>query len=43
MSLFIAGLAFGGTALLPLAKTGILIASLLAGMIGFVLLRRQLA
>lgn len=43
MSLFIAGLAFGGIELLPLAKTGILIASLIAGMIGYVLLRRQLA
>ncbi|MCB9450138.1 MAG: Na+/H+ antiporter NhaA [Anaerolineaceae bacterium] len=41
MSLFIAGLAFDGTALLPLAKTGILVASLLAGVIGFALLRRE--
>lgn len=41
MSLFIGGLAFGGTPLLASAKTGILIASLLAGIIGWIMLRRQ--
>ncbi len=39
MSLFIAGLAFGDGALLPIAKTGILVASLIAGLVGYVFLR----
>ncbi|MFB6286278.1 MAG: Na+/H+ antiporter NhaA [Candidatus Bipolaricaulia bacterium] len=39
MSLFITGLAFGGTSLEPLAKIGILSASLLAGLLGWGLLR----
>lgn len=40
MSLFIASLGFGDSALLETAKLGILGASLLAGMIGVALLRR---
>jgi Na+:H+ antiporter, NhaA family len=40
MSLFIAGLAFGESELLTVAKTGILLASLVAGIIGYVILRR---
>src|SRR5919199_298856 len=40
MSLFIASLGFGDSALLETAKLGILAASLLAGSIGFLLLRR---
>ena len=40
MSLFIAGLAFGGTPLLDIAKVGILTASLIAGVIGWILLSR---
>jgi NhaA family Na+:H+ antiporter len=39
MSLFIAGLAFGDTPLLPVAKVGILTASLIAGMVGWTILR----
>lgn len=39
MSLFITGLAFEGTAFEPLAKIGILSASLLAGLLGWGLLR----
>jgi Na+/H+ antiporter NhaA len=38
--LFIAGLAFGGTPALEAAKNGVLGASLLAGAIGTVVLRR---
>jgi len=41
MSLFIASLGFGESPLLGAAKTGILVASVLAGGIGFMLLRRQ--
>lgn len=40
MSLFIASLAFGPGALLDAAKTGILLASAIAGVIGYVVLRR---
>ncbi|MEO8660834.1 MAG: Na+/H+ antiporter NhaA [Bryobacteraceae bacterium] len=40
MSLFIAGLAFADPALLNMAKVGILVASLFAGAIGAILLRR---
>jgi NhaA family Na+:H+ antiporter len=40
MSLFIAGLAFESAALLTQAKLGILAASLLAGAVGWLLLRR---
>ncbi len=40
MALFIAGLAFGSSPLLTTAKIGILAASLLAGGIGFLILRR---
>ncbi len=40
MSLFIASLAFGENALLEAAKLGILGASLFAGSVGFLLLRR---
>jgi len=40
MSLFIAGLGFGEGPLLEQAKIGILVASLVAGVTGFVLLRR---
>jgi NhaA family Na+:H+ antiporter len=40
MSLFVAGLAFGDSALLDIAKLGVLGASIVAGVIGFVLLRR---
>lgn len=39
MSLFIANLAFGETALLPIAKVGILVASLTAGVVGWTILR----
>ena len=39
MSLFIANLAFGESSLLPLAKLGILSASLLAGIAGWLILR----
>ena len=39
MSLFIAGLAFDDAATLERAKVGILVASLLAGVIGYVLVR----
>lgn len=39
MSLFVAGLAFGESVLLNVAKVGILSASVLAGMGGFLLLR----
>jgi len=39
MSLFIAGLAFGGSPLLDVAKIGIMIGSLVAGMIGWIMLR----
>ena len=39
MSLFITGLAFGGTAFEDLAKIGILSASLVAGLVGWTLLR----
>lgn len=41
MSLFIAGLAFGNSELLSSAKTGILFASLVAGIIGAVILSRS--
>lgn len=41
MSLFIASLGFGESPLLQCAKTGILLASVTAGSIGFLLLRRQ--
>lgn len=40
MSLFIAGLAFGDAALLDAAKIAVLAASLVAGAVGFLLLRR---
>ncbi|MBI4428631.1 MAG: Na+/H+ antiporter NhaA [Ignavibacteriales bacterium] len=43
MSLFIAGLAFGESALLNIAKVGILGASLMAGIVGYVLLSRTSA
>jgi NhaA family Na+:H+ antiporter len=39
MSLFIAGLAFGAGELLPIAKTGILAASFIAGLVGWSFLR----
>jgi NhaA family Na+:H+ antiporter len=39
MSLFIAGLAFGDSAALSLAKVGILSASLIAGVVGWAILR----
>ncbi len=38
MSIFIANLAFGGTTLLPIAKMGILLASLAAGIAGWLIL-----
>ncbi len=41
MSLFIADLAFGNTPLLSVAKVGILTASLIAGIAGWLLLRRS--
>jgi NhaA family Na+:H+ antiporter len=41
MSLFIAGLAFGESLELDYAKAGILIASLVAGLVGYILLRSQ--
>ena len=40
MSLFIAGLAFGGSPLLELAKLGILAASLISGIAGWLILVR---
>ena len=40
MSLFIAGLAFGDSAVLTQAKVGILLASIIAGGVGWLLLRR---
>ncbi len=40
MSLFIASLGFGDSALLEAAKLGILTASLMAGGLGFTLVRR---
>jgi NhaA family Na+:H+ antiporter len=40
MSLFIADLAYGTSETLTLAKFGILAASVLAGLVGYVLLRR---
>jgi NhaA family Na+:H+ antiporter len=40
MSIFVASLGFGDTALLPIAKLGILTASLVAGIVGWGLLRR---
>ena len=40
MSLFIASLAFGKSEILPLAKTGILLASLISGIVGAVILSR---
>jgi NhaA family Na+:H+ antiporter len=43
MSLFIASLAFGDSPLLDLAKVGILAASLIAGVIGWVILRGTIA
>ncbi len=43
MALFIAGLAFEGAALLTQAKLGILLASLVAGVTGWLLLRKALA
>ena len=42
MSLFIAGLAFGTSPLLQSAKLGILSSSLVAGIIGWMLLRASL-
>jgi Na+/H+ antiporter NhaA len=39
MSLFIASLAFGETPLLPVAKVGILTGSLIAGVVGWMILR----
>lgn len=41
MSLFIAGLAFSDRAMLDIAKIGILGASICAGLVGYVLLRRE--
>jgi NhaA family Na+:H+ antiporter len=41
MSLFIAGLAFDDSETLAMAKTGILLASLMAGVSGFWLLRGE--
>jgi len=41
MSLFIASLAFGDNGLLPMAKIGILLASLLAGITGYLILRKS--
>jgi NhaA family Na+:H+ antiporter len=43
MSMFIAGLAFDSAETLVEAKAGILTASLVAGLIGYVLLKRGLA
>jgi NhaA family Na+:H+ antiporter len=43
MSLFIAGLAFGGTSLLDSAKVGILVASLVSGTVGWIVMRRATA
>jgi len=40
MSLFIAGLAFGESEFLSMAKAGILVASLIAGVVGAVILYR---
>lgn len=39
MSLFVAGLAFGGGAMLAASKVGILAASLLSGVVGYIVLR----
>jgi Na+/H+ antiporter NhaA len=39
MSLFIAALAYSGTEQLPLAKTGVLLASVVAGSVGYAILR----
>jgi Na+/H+ antiporter NhaA len=39
MSLFIAGLAFGGSPLLDVAKIGIMVGSPVVGMIGWIALR----
>jgi len=41
MSLFIAGLAFEGMALLSTAKVGILMASLIAGVVGWIVLQKE--
>jgi len=43
MSLFIAGLAFSSEAMIDLAKIGILTASLISGIIGFLLLKASLS
>jgi NhaA family Na+:H+ antiporter len=40
MSLFVAGLAFADPAVLDIAKLGVFAASLLAGVVGYLLLRR---
>jgi Na+:H+ antiporter, NhaA family len=42
MSLFVAGLAFGQSDLLDAAKVGVLIASLITGVVGWLLVRRGL-
>jgi NhaA family Na+:H+ antiporter len=42
MSLFIANLAFNSEQLLTISKVGILTASLLSGLIGFIILRKSL-
>jgi NhaA family Na+:H+ antiporter len=42
MSLFISGLAFGESPSLTAAKVGILLASLLAGLVGWLILRNTL-
>ncbi len=39
MSLFVAGLAFGDGNLLSVAKVGVLAASSVAGVVGFIMLR----
>ena len=39
MSLFVTTLAFGGTPLAPIAKSGILAASITSGVIGWAVLR----
>jgi len=41
MSLFIADLAFGESALLPMAKVGILAASVIAGTVGYLIIRSR--
>jgi NhaA family Na+:H+ antiporter len=43
VSLFIGGLAFGNTAQLDTAKTAVLLSSLLAGIAGFIVLRRAIS